>query len=256
MRNLSQHIRPSRESKLLISSMPQDLPMKRLGGLVCETCTMLARADELLILNTFDANSITTLLGVIRLSTLLDQSLRAWSDEVSGDFRFTSIETPDDFFYPPTDSNRASTHRIHLYSNPAAAAMWNVYRVARVLLLHNLVKCSTRGQQCGAIDSDSTETIDMNVESLEGIQNLFKDIYASVPYLLGDIDQQGSLQQCRQNKAIGGFFLLWPLRTTLFLDLIDPVQKAWITQRLEHIKHLLGIQAATEPFPRFPKGKR
>lgn len=256
MRNLTQHIRPSREAKLLLNSIPQDLPTKRLGGLVCETCTMLARADELLIQNTFDANSITTLLGVIRLSTLLDQSLRAWSHEVSGDYRFTSIETPDGFFGPSTSLRRGSKNAIHLYSSPAVATMWNVYRVARVLLLHCLQKCLTRRQQCGATDLESQETIDMNVQSVETIHDFFENIYASVPYLLGDIDKQGNLQQCQPKKAIGGFFLLWPLRMTLFLDLIDPVQKAWITTRLEHIRHLLGIQVATVPFPEFPKGKR
>ncbi|CAD6575153.1 MAG: hypothetical protein ASARMPREDX12_007132 [Alectoria sarmentosa] len=255
-RNLSQWNRPSKETEFLVSNMRRDYSVKRLGGLVCETCHMLAKAYEFLSQTAFDADSTTTLLEITRLSNLLDQRLSAWSNEVSRDYRFTSIETPDGFFCPSNDSDPRSRNTIHVYGNPVIASMWNVYRGTRITLLYGLMKCLTGGQLCGAIDSDCPEIVDMNRQSLDTLHELFNDICASVPYLLGEIDQQGNLQQCRQSKAVGGFLLLWPLRTTLFLDMVDPVRKAWNTKQLEHVKYSLGIQRATDPFPQFPKGKR
>lgn len=235
--------------------MRQDYPVKRLGGLVCETCHMLARANEFLSQATFDADSTTTLSEITRLSNLLDQRLSAWSNEVSGSYRFTSIETPDGFFCPSIGSDPRSRNTIHVYGNPVIAAMWNIYRGARIFLLYGLMKCLTRGQQCGVINSYCPKIIDMNRQASDTLHDLFNDICASVPYLLGELDQQGNLQQCRQSKAVGGFLLLWPLRTILLLDMVDPVQKAWITKQLEHVKYSLGIHRATDPFPQFPKGK-
>lgn len=77
---------------------------------------------------------------------------------------------------------------------------------------------------------------------------LYDGICASVPYLLGEIDQQGRLQQSRHGKAVGGYFLLWPLRLLLFRGPTDEAQRAWIKKQLTYIRANMGIQQATDPW--------
>ena len=92
--------------------------------------------------------------------------------------------------------------------------------------------------------TNCTENHDYNLQATDKIQSLVSDICASVPYLLGELDQEGRLQHPQHIKAIGGFYLLFPLRAMLFIEKVDPDQKAWIRKRLAYIKNALGIQGA------------
>lgn len=246
-RNLSRRLRPSKEAELIVRDLDDDFPGKQLGGLVCETCHVLARADEILSQNTFDSVSISTLSEIVCSSILLDKRLEAWSNEVSGDYGYASMEALHlpSFAEPPWGSQPGMP--IHVYKGSSTATMWNIYRCSRIMLLQYLMKCIARNAQCGATDLASPRLFGIKSEAAESISSLCSDVFASVPYLLGEIDQDGNLQQCRHSKAIGGFLLLWPLRLILFLDVIEPWQKAWIMRRLTYIKNVLGIQRAAEP---------
>ena len=57
----------------------------------------------------------------------------------------------------------------------------------------------------------------VNLHATDKVQSLVADICASVPYLLGELDQEGKLQHPQRIKAIGGFYLLFPLRAMLFI---------------------------------------
>ena len=248
MRNLVNRIAPSREAEFIISDLRLDLPLRQHGDLVCELCRTLSRADQILGKTTLDANSLSILSEVIDSLCLIDGRLKAWCNQASGDYRYTSLELPTSSPGTKTFFESRLNVPIHVYSSSTMAAMWNLHRGARILLLHGLKNCLSRRKQYGAAKPDSSELVDIDKKTIGSIESLFNDICASVPYLLGEVDQKGNLQMPRQCKAVGGYYLLWPLCLALFLDSIDSVQREWVKRRLTYIYHVLGVREASEMY--------
>lgn len=242
MRNLSQHIRPNREIEALVRSPIREPAPRQLGALVCETCHLLARADDILSKSMTTLEVPDSLLETISKGAALDQKLEAWADDLPGSYRYKSFHV--------LDCSLENTLRLHpmpsfhLYSDISMAASWNLNRITRMILLTNVGRWISALAKDNAQELTSTEINDYRLQLTDKIQSLVSEICASVPYLLGELDQEGKLQHPQHTKAIGGLYLLFPLRTMLFIGSIDPVQRAWIRKRLAYIKNTLGIQRA------------
>lgn len=117
----------------------------------------------------------------------------------------------------------------------------------RILLLQSILSCLSREEGNQPWDPPLLEVSGTSVPIPEELQKLVNNIFASVPYLLDEFDQDGSLKSPQQKKAVGALFLLWPLRLLLFCGPIDSAQRAWITERLMFIRNVFGIHKATEP---------
>lgn len=202
MRNLSQRRPPSKEAEAIINDLSQGLPIRQLGGLVCRICRILPRADELLLQRTINDRSTPTLSEIIRMSILLDMEMQVWSNEVPGNYRYTCIEAPGCPSSPKASFGTRQNVPVHHYTSLSMAMMWNMYRSSRILLLHCLLQCLTRVQRTHASHQNPVFTTSIFDEAKENLQNLFHDICASVPYLVGDIDQEGHLQYARPGKAV------------------------------------------------------
>ena len=191
---------------------------------------------------------ITALKKSIDAGAILDEKLTTWSKRASGYYKYTMVEAPDSS--PPNTPFVSQTRPlIHVYSSTAMAGLWNLYRCVRILLLECLQSCSSRQRESTAwepspldADADTSEDIDRIPQE---IKDLIDNICASVPYLLGEVDQEGNLRQPQQRKAVGGFMLLWPLRLIFIKGLGTPLQKHWIGKRLSYIRNVLGIYSAT-----------
>ena len=242
MRNLSQHIRPNREIEALVRSPIREPAPRQLGALVCETCHLLARGDEILSKSMTTSEVLESLLETVSKGAVLDQKLDAWTDDLPGPYRYKSLHTLDYSL-----ENTLGSHPMpsfHLYSNISTASSWNLNRITRMILLTNVGRWISALAKDSAQGTTFTKDNDYNLQTTDKIQRLVGDICASVPYLLGELDQEGKLQHPQHIKAIGGLYLLFPLRTMLFIESIDPVQRAWIRKRLAYIKNALGIQRA------------
>ena len=242
MRNLSQHIRPNREMEALVQSPIREPAPRQLGALVCETCHLLARADNIPSKSMTTSEVPDSLLATISKGAVLDQKLEAWADDLPGPYRYKSFHTPDYSLENTLGLHPMSS--FHLYSNIFIASSWNLNRITRMILLTNVGRWISALAKDSARETTSTEDNDCNLQTRDKIQSLVGDICASVPYLLGELDHEGKLQHPQHTKAIGGLYLLFPLRAMLFIESIDPVQKAWIRKRLAYIKNALGIQGA------------
>ena len=242
MRNLSQHTRPNRVIEALVRSPIREPAPRKLGALVCETCHLLARADDILSESMPPSEVPDSLLEIISRGAVLDQKLEAWADALPAPYRYKSVHTPDYSL-----ENTLGLHPIpsfHLYSNIFIASSWNLNRITRMILLTNVGRWISALVKASPQKMKSTENKDYDLQTTDKIQSLVGDICASVPYLLGELDQEGKLQHPQHTKAIGGLYLLFPLRAMLFIDSIDPVQKARIRKRLAYIKNAVGIQGA------------
>lgn len=230
-----------------MATNPRRDPYSRhFGSLVCETCHLLAGADDILRQAALGPVQMTALIDIIDAGTILDEKLTTWSKQASGFYEYTKMEAPCPS--PPSTPFALQTPpSIHLYSSTTMGGLWNQYRCMRILLLECLQRLSSRLRESTAwepspLDTGNSEAIDRIPKEVE---DLVDDVCASVPYLLGEVDQEGNLRQPQQKKAIGGFMLLWPLRLIVIKGLGTSLQRNWIVKRLCYIRNVLGIYQAT-----------
>ena len=242
MRNLSQHTRPTEEMEALVRSPIREPAPRQLGALVCEACRLLAKADDIHSENMNASEVQHSLLEAISAGAVLDQRLEAWSNGLPGAYSYKGFSPPD--YSLETTLGLRSMPSFHLYSSIFMTSSWNLNRITRVILLTNIERWISAMAKTSAQKPNSTENHDYSFQATDKIRSLVADICASVPYLLGELDQEGRLQHPQHIKAIGGFYLLFPLRAMLFIEKIGPEQKTWIMKRLAYIKNALGIQGA------------
>ncbi len=246
MRDLSQRRRPSKESEFVFNDPRRDLKAGEFGSLSCESCHLLATAADILRQAAVHAVSGIDLQDIIGSCLTLNARLMAWSGRAAGHYQFTDIEAP--VALSPTALHPSQPDiPIHLYSSPAMASLWNQYRCMRILLLRCILGCVLRRDERNPEEFPSVNTIATSLPAVKEIPGLINGIFASVPSILGEVDQDGYLRIPQQKKAVGGLLALWPLRLLLFLDIISQVQRDWIMERLTYIRNFLGIYKATEP---------
>ena len=242
MRNLSRHIRPSKEMEALVRDSVRDLPLRRIGVLVCETCHFLARCDELLNGIKIASGSSKSLSNIIETGIAIDQDFETWSKELPETFRYRTMSAPSCSLENTLE--QSPTPAIQTFSSTAVASVWDMHRVARIFLLSNLMKCTSASEMDCPQEEFPTKFQSYSLQATGKIKRLADDICASVPYILGEVEQDGRIRQSLHLKAIGGFYLLFPLKVLLYKQILDPVQEAWILKRLTYIKNFTGIQEA------------
>lgn len=136
---------------------------------------------------------------------------------------------------------------IDSYYDLYVAAVWNIYRKARLKLLDVIVQCSERLNIFDGQNGDLLAARKLKIE----IQELVDDLCASTPFHLladlpsylqngipsGDIDTPG--------KALGGLLLMYPLYIASSLPLVPVKQRIWMRGRLRWIGKQMGISQAT-----------
>ena len=130
--------------------------------------------------------------------------------------------------------------------------MWNHSRMSRLLLAGMVVRCAA--WVCSPVDYRTTP--EYATSARIGV-DMVTDIIASVPFLLGwRIDQDGQLKagdlsgftsgqdDITSSKALGGFFLTWPLFCAVCSDYTTDSQRQWIKGRMNLISDVMGMNQA------------
>ena len=248
MRNLSAWRRPSKECVEIATDPRRELNISQHGALVVETLNLLASAKDILQLFNLDADTTRSLSEVIAQGKQLDHRLEQWSINVEDKYKYKIIQPLHHLLFDAPVSSQVLSS-IHIYSSSSMAHLWNIHRGARLLLLQCIRRCIMRKTDYETSHLVVPSPKDHDSKIIEQISGLIDDTCASVPYLLGEVDQGGNLQLTRTHRALGAYFLLWPLRAILWQESITPAQKTWITKRLEYIKNLCGLQAAMHNLP-------
>ena len=204
---------------------------------------MATKTDELLRQQSLGSDSVERLLGLVQDGTLLNERLQAWEDRASAKYTYQTIDASQCW---PNDSYMAITgaNIIHIYDSVSVGNLWNCYRTTRLYLIRLVLRAVFRLATDEVHAPEITTDHGITVQLVSQRRVLADDICASVPYMLGEVDQQAHLQNARQSKAVGGLFLLWPLGTLLFMDFLPSERSAWIKERLTYIRDGLGIQQA------------
>lgn len=139
---------------------------------------------------------------------------------------------------------------IQLHPDVWIAYEWNYYRTGRIILHKHLLGCLDRLETlCSASGSDVLENISSYKDiSLSVVRSLIDEVLATVPQSLGDIDHEGRLLGNTRGaavcKGVGGYFLLWPIRTIKALPLATKEQTLYAKSTFERIRDCTGMKAA------------
>jgi hypothetical protein len=183
------------------------------------------------------------IVSVIREMHSLDQLAVNWHHKPHWNFKTVSR---DDLSLDP-DLLARSPERIQLHADAWMAYEWNYHRTARIIMHHQLLRCLDRlnlYDDCGL----NGEVHDLKLHSIAIIQGLADEILSTVPQSLGDINNKGKPISNTPGKvkgrAIGSYFLLWPIKIIKCLDTATPAQVMYAETTFERIREHTGMKSA------------
>lgn len=210
---------------------------------VGQTCK---RARALLDQINAGGEPASTLVDMIEELHSLDQEAVRWRQ--TSQWSFASLAASD-----RPDLAQASagiTDTIQLHSDAWMAYEWNYHRTARIIFLEQLIRCSRAALEAPDLgDTDRESLASTLIECTSTIQWLADEVLATVPQTLGDIDHMGrvhdsSLHGPPRCRAVGGYLLLWPVRTIKAeSSATNPQQKQRAQKVFERIREHTGMKA-------------
>ncbi|KAI4252986.1 MAG: hypothetical protein LQ352_003961 [Teloschistes flavicans] len=147
--------------------------------------------------------------------------------------------------------HRSMTHAfpeyIQLHSDIWTAYEWNYHRTGRIILHRHLLGCldRLRGPESVKLDIFSEEIESIRRSSLAVIRNLVEEVLSTVPQSVGDIGHDGKplADSTRPPawRAIGSYFLLWPIKIIKSLDQATTEQRQAAQNAFERIREYTGM---------------
>ncbi|KAJ8059008.1 hypothetical protein OCU04_011988 [Sclerotinia nivalis] len=179
--------------------------------------------------------------NIIKAALAIDSKLVEWA--------FTC--PPESMFYKTLTLRQRSegvfSDYYHIYDSIWAAALWNHYRCARILINEIVYVQLTHLQytqpELFVLGPRNPTFSDSQLEtSTTTIIQLSHDICASVPFMLGY--KEGGEVSLSSAKAVSGNLLLWPLYTAACTAVVSDMMCHWVAGRLRVISDIMGIKQA------------
>lgn len=165
----------------------------------------------------------------VTLAKFIDSDLEDWKNSLPPAFSYSMIQSNN------TEYVFSGTY--HIYSNTWTAAVWNVYRCARILTQEIITAWLSRNSMPNPALDESQRRHSENL-----LANLAYDICASAPFILGA--SSSSVYSSQPARAASGTALLWPFYLAATMDQQLVGVRAWIITRLELIGRIMGIKQA------------
>ncbi|KAG0647226.1 hypothetical protein D0Z07_7037 [Hyphodiscus hymeniophilus] len=182
----------------------------------------------------------------------MELEFQDWMNSVPEGWRVKTAAWVDNV--PGGDITKADVcpGKVDAYRDIFIAAMWNHSRISRLFLAGLVVRCAAWISS----PADYRTTPQYATSARIGV-DMVADIIASVPYLLGwRLDDDGQLKpgdlsgftsgndDITSAKALGGFFLTWPLFCAGCSDYATDIQRQWIKGRMNLISDVMGMNQA------------
>jgi hypothetical protein len=142
--------------------------------------------------------------------------------------------------------------KVDTYQDIFIAAMWNHSRISRLFLAGLIVRCAAWISS----PMDYRTLPEYATAARVGV-DMVADIIASVPFLLGwraDSDGEAKVgglsgftlgeENMTSSKALGGYFLMWPLFCAACSDYATDSQRQWIKGRMNRISDVMSLNQA------------
>ncbi|KAE9365196.1 hypothetical protein N431DRAFT_96771 [Stipitochalara longipes BDJ] len=144
-----------------------------------------------------------------------------------------------------------STIEYHTYRGFWSGALWNKHRGAIITLNQALLE-RLDAAKINAPDGDFTTTnmIELRHKATITIQTMIREVFASIPFSLGDIPPYNTDSlKCKSSttglpKSVGGYFLVWPLTVILRCPIASETQRNQARAALIRIGRQFGISHA------------
>jgi hypothetical protein len=183
------------------------------------------------------------IVSVIREMHNLDQVAVNWHDKPH--WKFETISRNDLSLHPGLLARLPE--RIQLHTDAWMAYEWNYHRTARILMHRQLLKCLDRLTVFDNHDINC-EIQDLKHHSITTMQGLTDEILSTIPQSLGDINNKGkpdnSTPGNSKGRAVGAYFLLWPIKIIKQLDTATPEQVSYADTTFERIREYTGMKSA------------
>lgn len=191
-------------------------------------------------------------LDLMRRAQGMEQEFQDWMNSIPEAWQVKTAAWVDNV--PGGDITKADVcpGKVDTYRDIFIAAMWNHARISRLFLAGLVVRCAA--WVCSPVDYRTTP--EYATSARIGV-DMVTDIIASVPYLLGwRVDEDGQLkagdlsgftsgnENITSAKALGGFFLTWPLFCAVCSDYATDSQRQWIKGRMNLISDVMGMNQA------------
>jgi hypothetical protein len=138
---------------------------------------------------------------------------------------------------------------VQLYRDVWIAYEWNYRRTARIIMHEHLLECLDRAESvcASARGAFLTDLCVCKQRCTSTISTLVDEILSTVPQSLGDIDHEGYLLENSPNppkcSAIGGYFLLWPIKVIKRLRSATVGQRRVAESVFERIRECTGMKS-------------
>mgnify|MGYP005989596649 FL=1 len=116
-----------------------------------------------------------------------------------------------------------------------------------MILSKSILHCCRAAEK---LQLQTSDTLPNGVESVEHIASVAKDqilqsikwICRSIPYNMGEVDEQGKVLSIPRYKASSAYYLSWPLALLFFSASTTSAQLRLCNQTIEKIRSVYGIQ--------------
>ncbi|PBP26064.1 hypothetical protein BUE80_DR003039 [Diplocarpon rosae] len=191
------------------------------------------------------------LTNLMRRAQDLERECVDWEARLPEEWRPRTVAWVDHILEGDITKAEVFPGRVDMYTDVTIANIWNQFRIARLFISGAVVRCAA--WICAPVDYRTTPEY---AHAVRLCGDLVTDVIAGTPYLLGwRVGQSGILRS--QNfsswseesgastaKAIGGFFVMWPLFSISNTDYVSDSQRVWAKARLLYVSEILGLNHA------------
>jgi hypothetical protein len=168
----------------------------------------------------------------------IDRRYHQWTSDATISFPYETVQSS-----PGDKLNSAFTTseiQNHLYRGFWSFSLWNKHRASRIVL-HQALLARLDAVKSSYTD-DEFESLNMihhRCKATLAIQVMIHDIFASIPFSLGDIGSSNT-----EPKSVGGYFLVWALRVIVECPIASEDQRNRARAALVRIGTQFGINHA------------
>ncbi|KAE9370036.1 hypothetical protein N431DRAFT_546040 [Stipitochalara longipes BDJ] len=186
----------------------------------------------------------SALTDIIAEMQIIEANHWSWAQDASDSWAYISVNGPNS----NTALGASSDNLVHIYHSLWMANIWNWNRSSCILLQCSLLKCLEKSSVIfGRLpDHDSLEA-----NARMTIQTMIRDICASIPFIMCDINSEGEAIISQQTTTPVGqnmaqLWLLWHFHTVLRSGHLLPQQLKLIKDTIPRIGHGKGIRQALQ----------
>jgi hypothetical protein len=192
-------------------------------------------------------------LSILQSFKELEYAHRQWNEDAKMSFPYRIIQCA---VGDNLDTNFTPEAEHHIYRGFWSEALWNKYRAA-VITFNQALLARLDAAKASRPDEnfETPDIMELRYQATLAIQVMVHDIFASIPFSLGDVPSYNyynttcpskSTASTGLPKSVGGYFLVWSLTVILRCSVASGEQRNTARAALVRIGRQFGISYAVK----------